>query len=388
MTRFAFCGMDAAGYPLRPDWAARRPRGETADRVRPPHQWFPEPYLGFRVREAADVFQHAMSAEPYGRVIPCRRCGRHVDAEAFISRADRLRVRGVVGNGDRVADCPTCRGTQKWGAADIVAARVQRHVPIAFKERFCEAVAEGVPLRSVGPTVYCGPLPFSRLRDFPNIPDAQVRQLDLVPHRMLNRTTGEKHLVYLPTTAQITAGTGQELQPGQLWAHAMGRTPAPEWVAKGRLGRWTSLIDAVGGAPAVALLQDLWLRHQAVVHDEIGSHQFLLPAELAAFVGRAVTPTALFWDFGTSGEFWDAGLAAAAFPPLRLHSWNNLRFNLPGDVLLDASIADPRFRDDSSSHVQHRVERGSSRMRPFRLPERVTSATDGNIRHPTVLRAG
>ena len=79
------------------------------------------------------------------------------------------------------------------------------------------------------------------------------------------------------------------------------------------------------------------------MHDDLGAHQFLLPAELSSFVGRAVRPIGLFWDFGRLREYGDDETGSSIFPPLALDRWDDLRIPLPGDVLLDASVLDPRF---------------------------------------------
>jgi hypothetical protein len=115
--------------------------------------------------------------------------------EVFLVRAESLHVRCVDGEGDWIADCPVCRAPQKWHANDIVPTKFEFHVPIAFMNRFCQAVADGVPLKTVAPTAYCGPTTFQPQRDWPNLPDACSRQLDLVPHRLLNRLTALRSLI-------------------------------------------------------------------------------------------------------------------------------------------------------------------------------------------------
>jgi hypothetical protein len=342
MTRFAFCAVGRDGRAIRAPWAVQRPRRWAAERVRRPAQWFPTPYLGFRVADAADVFRRIMSARPIGRTVPCKKCSGHVDVEVFVARADALRLRCLDG-GDWTANCPICRAPQKWHVADIVPTKFEFHVPISFMNHFCRAAAGGVPLATVAPTTYCGPTTFQPQRDWPNLPDARSRQLDLIPHRLLNRLTGTRSFVYLPTSARVLATTGQMLAPGRVWAYALSQQPPRWWRGEDSVTQWRSLPKVVGDAGQLSLLQELWLRHQAVMHEDLGEHQFLLPAELASFVGRKIRPIGLFWDFGRSSEFWDERTCSSIFPALRLRNWDYLRHSFTGDVLVDASVADPRF---------------------------------------------
>lgn len=343
MTRFAYCGVDHRGYDVRPAWAARRPAGMVPEPVARPPEWFPRAYLGFHVGEFDEVLKRAMLAEPHGSALQCCRCGKHVDAELFRRRPRSLHVHTAGGNTeDFIADCPACQARQKWRATEAIPAATHRQFPIAFRERFCRSVAEGLPLRSIGPSVYCGAKPLAPERDYPNLSDAVLRGVDLVAHRFLCQLTGRRHIVYLPPSARIEVRQGQTLQSGHRWCRAMPGEPPAAWRGQDRIGRWNALGAVLGGPGYVELLQMAWLRHQAVMHEELGNHQFLLPADLVGLAGMSIRPLCTFWDFRYAKPYVDVELAAAVFPPLRLHRWNDLRFNLPGDVAMDASIVDPR----------------------------------------------
>lgn len=344
MTRHAFCAVDRHGRPARPAWATLRPDELPGpEPVVPPRLWFPTAYLGFPVRRMAELLSAAAAERMEGKSLRCDRCGEHVGLDAFRLRRRGLRVCPAGVGDDFVANCPACGARHKWRPAQAVAARTDRHFPIAFRDRFCRAVAEGLPLHSVGPSVYCGATRLVPARDFPHLPDAESRRLALVPYRFLNELTGERYAVYLPPGARVEARQGAMLAPGQRWCHALAAPPDAAWAAKDRIGRWNGLDGVLSGSGYVGLLQSVWLRHQGVMHEELGSHQFLLPADLVSLAGNRVRPIGLFWDFRPAQTFFDEALQAAIFPPLRLHRWDQLRFNLPGDVAMDATIVDPRF---------------------------------------------
>jgi hypothetical protein len=75
----------------------------------------------------------------------------------------------------------------------------------------------------------------------------------------------------------------------------------------------------------------------------------LFPAEILAYAAREVRPQGLWWDLSPCEGHVDSFLEAFVLPPLRVHEWDRLRFVLPGDALLDASIADPRLSSTGST---------------------------------------
>jgi hypothetical protein len=101
------------------------------------------------------------------------------------------------------------------------------------------------------------------------------------------------------------------------------------------------------------------------VEGEQGS--VLFPAGRVFRLISEVRPLALWWDFQACSRFVDGQLEAAVFPPLHLRWWDRLRFGLPGDVLLDASVADPRFRA-RARRAQIELPPGSDAPEPAPTP--------------------
>jgi hypothetical protein len=78
----------------------------------------------------------------------------------------------------------------------------------------------------------------------------------------------------------------------------------------------------------------------------------LFPAERVGRLVRDLRPVGLWWDLQPCCGYVDGQLEAAVFPPIPLADWDRLQLTLPGDVVLDARIADPRL-----SHVPMRCTR-------------------------------
>jgi len=342
MTRFAFAAKDHQGRPVRPSWHKAKPEGVGTVEVEPPYKWFPSSYLGFPIAKADQIYWEATESKPEGHAIMCSKCKEHVDAKVFRFRAKSLHVQ-TFESGDFVADCPACRQRHKWHLEDMVPAKIVRHFPIAFKDRFTRDLGEGLPLRSVGKSVYCGPLQYARERDNANLPDAVTRcAADLVPHRFRSEVTGDKYLVYLPAFSRIVAKQGQVLDAGEVWAYGLHENPSPSWSSQDRLAKWQQLEGVCGGHDYVGLFQQAWFEHQAVV-DADAPGQILWPSDLVGLAAKGIEPTGIWWDICPAGRFTDSDLDAIVFPPLRVHEWDKLRFSLPGDVALDAGINDDRF---------------------------------------------
>jgi hypothetical protein len=104
----------------------------------------------------------------------------------------------------------------------------------------------------------------------------------------------------------------------------------------------------------------------------------LFPAERVGPVVRELRPVGLWWDLQPGCKHVDGQLEAAAFPPIPLAAWDRLRFALPGDVLLDARIADPRLsmapmRCTRAAELSDRP----TAQRPHSLPSRRTLSRAG-----------
>jgi hypothetical protein len=358
MTRFAFFALDHRGRPVRPAWWTRRPGGLPQE-MQPPTSWFPTAYLAYDPEERKRLYDIATCARPRGTMIECCKCGRYLDTHSVTG--------GLPMEGDCcIATCRACGVRHKWDLARIVPARVAGQHLIAFKDRFCRAVVEGLPLASVGPSVYCGSVPFKAERDCPKLPDAKSRALELVVHRFRNELTGEREFVYLPPTARLRVRVGEVLQQGRIWCAVLEERPGARWCEQDRLTRWNSLDAVLGGAEYVGLLQRVWFDHQALMCKELGSGQMLVPADLVSLGARNLHPLDLFWDLLRGTEF-EPEKSAAVFPPLRLHQWNNIRFNLPGDVAMNASI--DAFANTSRMAATRGIPRSTSPTRSSALKE-------------------
>lgn len=93
-------------------------------------------------------------------------------------------------------------------------------------------------------------------------------------------------------------------------------------------------------------------RHERTLTRYAGAGALRLPSEpkqVFFAAGRVdqiaaiFRPQGLWWDLQPCIRYVDGELEAAVLPPIPLAAWNTLRFRLPGEVLLDARIADPRF---------------------------------------------
>lgn len=100
-------------------------------------------------------------------------------------------------------------------------------------------------------------------------------------------------------------------------------------------------------------LLKLWFDHQALRLSRCPD-QLLFPAELVSLTARSAAPAGLWWDLHRGGDLnlVDPQLEAAVFPPVPLRRWDRLAFPLPGEVALDAGVADARFAAVSSEPVR------------------------------------
>ena len=337
MTRFAFHGVDKEGHPVRPSWhRRRRRRGEKPYRV--PHlmKWMPRPYLGFTHEHAERLYDlSTMVAKPQW-VLECPCCGRRSELRLF-----RAQARQTFESGHFVACCPRCQRRRKWHLSDAVPAKAQRQFTLAFRDRFIKDLAQGLPLRAVGPVTYCGPV--RHVHDGEERPH-EARKLDLRPHMFSPGLSGKMSLLFLPAEAMVLVKPGERVDAGEVMAHALPSPPPRIWLTMDRVGRWEAMHE-VWGVERTSFLQQLWFRHQAQC---IPSHPDLLlfPGDLVATAARDVPVQQLWWDFARAGDMdlIDVGEAAVVFPPLRVCGWDRLAFSLPGDVALDVGISDPRYR--------------------------------------------
>lgn len=235
MTRFAFLATDANGRPLSPAWSRhRRTHLGKPSRPVPPEQWMPRPYLAFPSAMADRMYALATEAAATTAAVKCASCRRRCELEEF--RDPRCGTE-VFDDGDFVAHCPRCLRRRKWHLADVVPARVRRRFPLPLRERFCEAVARGIPLALPGPASYLGPV--RRLREGEEVPTSDSgNRLDLVPHLFREHGTDRKQLVFLPRDARLHCGRGWELEAGDVFAHARPREVPARWRGLDAAGQW------------------------------------------------------------------------------------------------------------------------------------------------------
>jgi hypothetical protein len=364
MTRFAFYATDDRGRTVRRAWAAHRPaEGQRypADTAR---SWMPRPYLALSAELAGDLYRLATGAEAPDTAWECPACHEVMTGAAFSRRASG--TIHLLNGGDFLAGCARCGRRGRWQLADGRPCRVRRQFGLAFRDEFCSAIAASLPLCTLGQEVYCGPSRSVAVRDVPADDDG-VR-LDLVAHRLRCTNDGHKRLVFLPRTARVTAKVGQVLDAGTPWATALGGPPPPRaWPAASADDRWATVAEACGGRGVAAYLQRLWFEHQLVRLPHATPGQVLVPAELVAPVARHLKPAGLWWDTTPALPHYDWETQAAVFPPLRIHRWDRLRFDMLGNLAMDASIADPRCNAGRvNAGPSHRL-----RLRPLSPAESV-----------------
>lgn len=338
MTDFAFRAQRPDGEPLRRAWAARKPYSY-GDPFVPtsPTKWMPRAFLAIPATELPQVFDLVTRAHTQSVAFECPACCCIFDGELFrVRQACRTQW---VDDGDFMAKCPRCGRRRKWRAKDGRACRIRRDVPLSLRTQFCDALAHGLKLGAIGPEVYCGSL--NAGDDWP-LGDVTGKPLDLVPHKLKSEIDGSRRLVWLPKDALITAKPGQVLEGGQPWAQALPLPPRA-WKKLDRRGRWAATPQVCGGQEASVYFTRCWFEQQAIRLPSNPEH-VLFPASLVAVAAAAglLVSGGLWWETARVMNYYTWQIAAAVFPPLPNGFWDQLRFTLPGEILLDASIADPR----------------------------------------------
>jgi hypothetical protein len=297
---------------------------------------FPQAYLGFAARSMEALFMLATRQQAIGRTLLCRGCGRDIDVARLFAV--------VAGNASGLAACPVCGRVQRWALGEAVPTRFTRHVPIGFIRRFCRAIEKQLPLQATGPATYCGTRPFCPARDWPNLPDARTRRLDLLVHEFCCALSGEQQLVYLPRSARIEAAPGQRLAAGQVWCRVLTSPPDGAWRSLPRPLQYTAAERVLGGDVLTDHLKRIWFDHEGITCAEVGEHQRLWPADLVAFAaGGPLRPLGLYWDFTAAQTYFDGTITRVAlFPHIRFGADVLRRATLPGDVALDAELGRPR----------------------------------------------
>lgn len=107
---------------------------------------------------------------------------------------------------------------------------------------------------------------------------------------------------------------------------------------------------ACGGKAIARHLSRVWFEHQIVHLAGLD----LVPADLVATVAADLQPAGLWWDTTPllADDLYDWQTQAAVLPSVRLAAWDGLQLALPGDVVLDAAIADPRLAVETKRRVR------------------------------------
>lgn len=85
-------------------------------------------------------------------------------------------------------------------------------------------------------------------------------------------------------------------------------------------------------------LHRIWFENQAISIQETPG-QVLIPCELVSHACRDVQPVGLWWDLTDSLDHFDAELEAIILPPVPQVRHQRLRFEMNGDVDLNAGGA-------------------------------------------------
>jgi hypothetical protein len=303
----------------------------------------PRPYLAFNHHQSEQLYRAATESSPDCTVLECPSCGRRCRIEQFGNR-DHGRGLDVFENGDFVADCPHCGRRRKWHLDDAIGPRPARHFPAAFRDGFCDAVAQGLPLRCVGRMRYLGLAKCGGGKDRRAGSDDGSPRLGLRPHMFACESDRTRRAILLPRNARVDVEVARTLEPGEVFALALSE-PAPSWWRKlDRWDRWATAERVCGGKHMLEYLQMLWFESQAISFP-IRPDVLLYPADLVCLAVRVLPPQGLWWDFDAVGalNLVDMDLEAVLFPPLRLRRWDQFSLGLPGEVAIDAGVGDTRF---------------------------------------------
>lgn len=367
MTTFAFSATHQDGGPIRPAWAARRPSGMTPSRLQQRGaNWMPRPYLAVPMDHLGALYDAATCARAQSTAYECPACRDVFDGDLFRLRTSCCTTK--VGDGAFMARCPRCRRGRKWREHQGRACRVQRDVPIALRAGFCKALAAGMTLSAVGPEVYCG-TPQGGGGNRP-LGDLTGRPLDLVPHKLKSQIDGSNRVAWLPRASKVLAKLGQVMEAGQAWVEVMPPAPA-RWRQLNRRDRWLNVADVCCGTEMAIYLNRCWFEHQAL-RLQCEPQAALFPASLISLAATRgyLRDASLWWELSPAAmKYYEWQTGAAVFPTLPSARWDQLHFDLPGDVALEASIADPRC--DATFANAHRM-RGGRRLRR-RLSHAVTA---------------
>ena len=302
MTDFAMTAKDVNGKPWRPAWFKANYDAVTLERV-PPHVWSPEPLMRFPKLAVGHLFDLANEIASSEESFDCRNCGSYPTRKMF----ETFRNLGYDNTKSKeyfTAKCPVCWAEQRWYAVNAVASHVVREFLIPFQQKFLRAMTAGLPVLAVGGIIYAGRRPFRREKDFPNLDNADLRHLDLVPHRLISRIDAEEQIVYLPATAKVLVKQGSAVSAGVPWA----RISDPIQLPPTRVDAWKILPNVLEacGLPRgyLPLLQQIFFESQARRNPKQPDSVFY-PSDLVASAAKSIEGTGLYWDFIKAEKYFD-----------------------------------------------------------------------------------
>jgi hypothetical protein len=228
-------------------------------------------------------------------------------------------------------DCPSYSdGPRRNCQHQTNSSHPARHFCQAFRQHFCNAVADGLPLQATEPICYLGPVTSRRL-------PADAIGLPVTSHMLRSELDGQNQIIHLPGDARIHATIGQHIDPFDIWCYALAGSPSRQWQAGNLYERWSNLGSVCIPPAMIRFLKRIWFENQAITIPEMPD-QILIPCELVSYACRNIQPLALWWDLTDSLEHFDAELEAILLPPLHRNHPDELRLELNGDLLLNAGV--------------------------------------------------
>lgn len=332
---------------------------------------FPEAYVAFNATNSQAIYAMATTAEEEVRIYYCPSCFGQNFPEEFgeVERGDA--------EGTFFGKCPRCGYERLWRDVDASVMGCPRQFNRAFREQFCRALADGLPLRLDRTATYVGAKAL----------DVKDTWEDSPTHVSLHRFAAEDgtHFsVTLPPRKDVIVGVkpGETVAAGQIWA-----TLSPDFQDREQLKRfqnmpsetrWKNLGRVCGERSRerrnyFEFLARAWFNGLAVRHGEF----VLYPAELVLSGRRDFPPLALFWDFGgPTAQFrrqlqvGDVAVTAYVLPPIGRPEWAAQRFTV-GAVDLNVAARDPRI---AAAAENDRRERLRSKREALKATREETAA--------------
>lgn len=379
--------VEARGKPLSPAWFAHRPEGSIEYPPFPPRIWFPVPLVTVPElgRDLAQLYRQATSVGGHD-VYDCPSCSAEHSSDQIKLR-EEFNTEWCSTGGWFIATCPGCSERRKYFIDDARHIESRYFFSHAFRDQFTEAVAAGLPIRARGSMAYIGERKYD---------SAVYSRLPLTTHVFkLSGDDNAEVLISLPKEVKLDTKPGHIYKSGEVICHALAATNVFEildkWGRQDPKDRWMTVGDVVGGREWVPFLQELWWTNQIVYlpqradgssldsTDTLPGHQVAIPADLLGPAMAKITVGELWWDMTLCAHFADPEVGGTelscggiALPAIPISRWDRLMFgenwrgprkgrdgrprpvqssgdplrDLPGGLVIDARIVDPRLDKD------------------------------------------